>query len=360
VNQTIPDPDGPAQNVDPDLAATATAEETAQKVAEHGKPDPPRRAFVIYNPTKVDRAVLSAAVEAAEARADYEPTQWIETTAEDPGVAMAREAVERGASVVLAAGGDGTVRSVAEGLRGSDTALALVPSGTGNLLARNLGLTLDDVDDAVSTAFAGQERAIDIGVATMKLADGGTDERVWLVMGGIGLDAQMLVNTDEDLKKKAGWLAYVQAIGRSLKGGRRIKLQYALDGSPPQEARVHTLMVGNVGALTGDVVLLPDAEIDDGVLDIVALRPDGVVGWVSVFFRVLVEHRGMRAVDDSTRLPMNKGGRKELESLNYLRGARLEVRLADAEAFELDGDEMGDVVGFTMTVDPQALTVRVP
>lgn len=97
-------------------------------------------------------------------------------------------------------------------------------------------------------------------------------------MGGVGLDAQMLVNTDEDLKKKAGWLAYVQAIGRSLKGGRRIKLRYRLDGKASREVRVHTLMIGNVGALTGDVVL-PDAEVDDGVLDVVALRPDGLVGW---------------------------------------------------------------------------------
>lgn len=354
------DPDHPLHPSDPAEAAAGTAEETAEKVAEHGTPPPPRRAAVIYNPTKVDREVLAAAVEAAESAADYQPTLWIETTAEDPGVAMAKQAVAERVSVVLAAGGDGTVRAVAEGLRGSGVALALVPSGTGNLLARNLGLGLGDVEAAVSTGFAGEERDLDLGVATLRRANGETEERVFVVLGGVGLDAQMLVNTDEDLKKKAGWLAYVQAIGRSLTGGRRIRLTYRIDDAEPQQTRVHTLMVGNVGILTGDVVLLPDAEVDDGVLDVVALRPDGVVGWLSVFFRVLVGHRRMRGTADSTTLPLNKGGRKELESLRYLRGHSVEVRLEEPEPFELDGDEMGDVVGFLLTLDPQGLRVRVP
>lgn len=360
-SETIPDPSGPVQNTDPAAAADATARETAEMVAEHGTPPPPRRAAVIFNPTKVDRDVLEAAVEAAERKGDYEPSLWIETSADDPGVAMAREAVEAGVGVVLAAGGDGTVRAVAEGLRGSDLALALVPSGTGNLLARNLGLALDDVDTAVATAFAGEERRIDVGVASVRREPGGPfEKRAFLVLGGVGLDAQMIVNTDDELKKRAGWLAYVQAIGRSLKGGRRIKVGYRIDGGQPRKARVHSLMVSNVAVLTGDVVLLPEAEIDDGVLDVVALRPDGALGWASVFFRVLVEHRIMRRKPDSTVLPLNKVGSKQLDALKYLRGRRIEVRLDEPEPFEVDGDEVGDVVAFTMTVEPGSLLIRVP
>lgn len=360
-SETIPDPDGPVQNTDPEAAAAATARETAEKVDEHGTPPPPRRAAVIFNPTKVDRDVLAAAVEAAEAEGDYEPSLWIETSADDPGVAMAKEAVEAGVGVVLAAGGDGTVRAVAEGLRGSDVALALVPRGTGNLLARNLGLALDDVDTAVATAFAGEERRIDVGLAALRREPGApVEEHAFLVLGGVGLDAQMIVNTDDELKQRAGWLAYVQAIGRSLKGGRRIKIGYRIDGAQPRKARVHSLMVGNVAVLTGDVVLLPDAEIDDGVLDVVALRPDGALGWFTVLFRVLVEHRIMRRKPDSSVLPLNKVGAKQLDAMKYLRGSRIEVRLSDPEPFEVDGDEMGEVVAFTMTVEPQGLLVRVP
>ncbi|WP_156253744.1 diacylglycerol/lipid kinase family protein [Pseudactinotalea terrae] len=360
-SEKIPDPSGPIQNTDPGAAAVATAGETAEKVAEHGTPPPPRRAAIVYNPTKVEREVLEAAVEAAQERADYEPSLWIETTAEDPGVEMAKQAVEAGVGVVLVAGGDGTVRAVAEGLRGSGVALALIPSGTGNLLARNLGLVLDDVDDAVATAFAGEERKIDLGVATLRREGiASKEERVFLVLGGVGLDAQMLVNTDSELKKKAGWLAYVRAIWLSLKGDHRIKVAYRIDGAKPRKTTVHTVMVGNVGTLTGDVVLLPDAELDDGVLDLVALRPDGALGWLSVLFRVLVEHPFMRRRPDSTSLPLNKRGPKQLDALRYRRGKRFEVRLSEPEPFELDGDEMGDVVAFTMTVEPGGLTVRVP
>lgn len=355
-----PDDADTLQPPDPEEAAEGTAEETAEKLAEHGAPPPPRRAAVIYNPTKVDREVLEAAVAAAEAEADYEPTLWIETTAEDPGVAMAKQAVEERVRVVLAAGGDGTVRAVAEGLRGSDTALALVPSGTGNLLARNLGLELNDVETAVATGFAGEERHLDLGIATIRRADGGVEEHAFVVMGGVGLDAQMAGNTDENLKKRAGWLAYVQAIGRSVTGGHRIGLSYRIDDAEPQQATVHSLMVGNVGILTGDVVLLPDAELDDGVLDVMALRPDGVIGWLTVFVRVFIGHRIMRRNSGSTTLPLNRIGSRELDAMRYLRGRAVEVRLEEPELFELDGDDMGDVVGFHLTVDDSGLTVRVP
>src|SRR5699024_9464461 len=104
------------------------------------------------------------------------------------------------------------------------------------------------------------------------------EEHVFTVMAGVGLDAQMIVNQDEDLKQKAGWLAYLKSIGMALKGGRRIRMRLAMDGGQPRVSRVHTLLIGNCGDLPANVVLLPDAEIDDGILDVVFLRPDGPIG----------------------------------------------------------------------------------
>lgn len=315
------------------------------------------RVAVVANPTKVDVDALRAALREHGA---LDEDLWWETTEEDPGRSMAEAAREAGATVVLAAGGDGTVRAVAEGLRGGEAALALIPAGTGNLLARNLDVTLNDPGAAVAVALAGQQKPIDLGIAEFTRADGGTDEKAFLVMGGVGLDAQMLVNTDPNLKKRAGWLAYVHAVGLSLKGGRRIRVQYALDGGTPHQARVHTLMVGNVGVLMGEVVVLPDARVDDGVLDVVALRPDGVLGWATVAFRIFVEHRVMRRQPDSTTLPLNRGGRKRIDAMRYARGTRLEARFAAPEEFELDGDEMGEITAVTFTLDPQGLRVRLP
>src|SRR4051794_37820191 len=123
----------------------------------------PSRAAVIFNPTKVDLKKLKASIARAESEAGWAKSLWLETTEQDPGLGQARTAIEKGVDVVLAAGGDGTVREVAEGLRGSDVALALLPSGTGNVLARNMELTLTNLDELVHTAFGGQDRRIDLG-----------------------------------------------------------------------------------------------------------------------------------------------------------------------------------------------------
>src|SRR5215210_4290138 len=112
-----------------------------------------RRAAFVYNPLKIDRETLQDVVAAAERNAGWAKTLWLETTEDEPGIELARQAVAEGVEVVLAAGGDGTVRAVAEGLRDSKVALALLPQGTGNLLARNLSLPLADVEQSVRAAF---------------------------------------------------------------------------------------------------------------------------------------------------------------------------------------------------------------
>jgi diacylglycerol kinase (ATP) len=178
---------------------------------------PARRAAVVYNPVKVDVAELRTAVDAAAAEAGWGETIWLETSVEDPGIGQAREAAAQGADVVLAAGGDGTVRAVAEGLRDTGAALALLPSGTGNLLARNLELTLNNLADSVRTAFTGKDRPVDLGIAELRREDGTVEEHAFLVMAGIGIDAKMVANSDEDLKKKVGWLAYIDAIRKAVR-----------------------------------------------------------------------------------------------------------------------------------------------
>lgn len=316
---------------------------------------------VVHNPVKVDVDDLRAAVERAEAAHGTAPSLWYETSEEDPGVGMARDAVEAGADIVLAVGGDGTVRAVAEGLRGSGATLAIAPRGTGNLLCRNLELPLDDLAAAVDIAYGGQDRKIDIGIAAVVRPDGEQSEHVFAVMAGIGLDAQMIVNQDEDLKKKAGWLAYIKSLGASMKGGRRVRLRLTVDDGRPHVSRVHTLLVGNCGALPANVVLLPDAKLDDGVLDVVALRPDGLLGWVTIWAKVLVEHGILRRSDVGRKMIGDRHGKpKNIRALRYLRGTSFRVQLLAPEEFELDGDAFGEVREFTTTVDPGGLTVRVP
>lgn len=316
-----------------------------------------RTAAVIYNPVKVDLEALRAAVNAAESTAGWQESVWFATSEEDPGGGMAREALAAGADVVLAAGGDGTVRAVAEALRGSGIPVALLPSGTGNLLARNLGLTLDNLKESVSTAFSGDDRKIDLGVVMAEREDGTRDSFVFVVMAGLGLDAQMIANTNPDLKKRLGWLAYVDAIVRSLRDKNQLNIRFSIDGSPARTARVHTIMVGNCGSLPGNILLLPDAAVDDGVFDIVALRPEGFFGWVQVWVKIVWENGVLRRSQVGRKI---MGLTKEVRTLRYLKGSNLVLRLDRAEEFELDGDSFGKVIAVKATVDHLGLTVKVP
>jgi diacylglycerol kinase (ATP) len=314
-------------------------------------------AAVVYNPVKVDLAKLRASVLTAERHAGWATTLWFATTTEDTGEAAAKLAVEQGACVVLAAGGDGTVRGVAQGLRGSGVPLTLLPSGTGNLLARNLGLVLNDLESSIGNAFTGADRAIDLGVVELARADGEREEHVFLVMAGLGIDARMIALTNSKLKKAVGWLAYVDASVRAIPGLEPVRLRYQLDGGPTRPLTAHTVIIGNCGSLPGGILLMPDAKPDDGILDVAALRPRGPFGWVKVWNKLLWENGVLRKsavgrrIIDLTR---------DVRDVSYFTCQDLTLDVETAQAFQLDGDEFGEVVSVHTHVDAAGLTVKVP
>lgn len=314
-----------------------------------------QRAVVIYNPIKVDLQAMKAVVAQEEAGNDWDPTVWLSTSEEDPGQGGAKEALESGASVVIVAGGDGTVRAVAEGLKDGAIPMALIPSGTGNLLARNLDLSLDDIELSVHTAFTGVDRKIDLGLIEITRADRAKSSHVFLVMAGLGLDAKMLANTDDDLKKKAGWLAYVSALATTLRDKNELRFRYTLNGGPSRATRAHTIIVANCGSLPSNIVLLPDAAVDDGQFDIALLRPEGFVGWVQIFVKVIWENGVLRRTRAGRALMTG-----EVSALRYVRAEELTVRLERAEQIELDGDEFGEAAGFDVRVSPGGLTIKFP
>jgi diacylglycerol kinase (ATP) len=316
-----------------------------------------RRAAIVYNPLKVDKRKLRASVAAAEKLAGWSRSLWFETTADEAGGGLAKQAAAEGVEVVLAAGGDGTVRAVAEGLRDTKIALALLPAGTGNLLARNLDLPLSHLDSSVLTAFTGEDRDIDLGLAEVVRPDGATERHAFVVMAGIGLDAKMVANTNPELKKRVGWLAYADAIARSLRDAQQLRISFRADGGPARTMRAHTVLVGNCGLLPGNVLLLPEASLDDGVLDIVALRPEGFFGWAQVWVKIVWENGVLRRSSVGRKM---MGYSREIRTLRYLKASTFEVRLDRAEEFELDGDDFGVVIGFRTEVDAGALTVRMP
>jgi diacylglycerol kinase (ATP) len=316
-----------------------------------------KTAAVIYNPIKVNLKNLKATVKSAESEAGWSKTLWFETSVLDPGGEVTKRALEQGADVVLAAGGDGTIRAVAESLRGTDVPLALLPSGTGNLLARNMSLALDNIASSVETAFAGEPRPIDLGVVEAERADGSRSSHVFLVMAGLGLDAQMAANTNAMLKARVGWVAYIDAIARAVRDNNRVKVRYSVDGGAQSSATVNTVIVGNCGLLPGGIQLLPDAVIDDGVFDVVAFRPGGFIGWVQISVKLFWENGVLRRSTVGRRIISMS---REVRALRYLRASMLTIRLERPEEFELDGDPFGEAIALKAHVDHLALKVMVP
>ncbi|WIB68062.1 diacylglycerol kinase family protein [Curtobacterium sp. MCBD17_035] len=322
-------------------------------------------AAVVYNPIKVDLPALRQSVSRYEREAGWSETLWFATTEEDPGAGMARAALEAGADVVAAAGGDGTTRIVAEVVHGSGASLALLPSGTGNLLARNMRFPLDEMDTSVQTLFHGEDRAVDIGMLTVEREGGEREDFGFLVMAGLGLDARMLANTRPELKKRVGWLAYVDAVARSLRDSDNMEARYNLDGAGNRSLRAHTLIVGNCGTLQAGILLLPDATITDGVFDVVALRPKSVFGWARIGARLMWENAILRRAR-STKIGQTAVGERiiararEERPLRYMRGKEIVVRLETPDEFEIDGDPVGRIRAFRARIDEGGLTVRVP
>jgi diacylglycerol kinase (ATP) len=314
-------------------------------------------AALIYNPIKVDLPALQAAAASAEAQHGWAETRWLETSKDDPGQGVAAEAVKTGARVIIAAGGDGTVRAVAEVVADSESSLALLPSGTGNLLARNLSLTLDDVAHSIETAFGGDDRKIDLGRIEIEGDDGERTKHAFVVMAGLGLDAKMLAKTDDELKAKVGWLAYVGALGSAMRDKNQLDLRYRLDGGRQVATKAHTIIVGNCGSLPANVLLLPDAAVDDGLFDIVLLRPNGVWGWLQIWFKIIWENGVLRRTQVGRKI---LSAVKEVRVLRYFTGKEIVIRLDRAEDIELDGDSAGTARAVKISIDHGGLTVRVP
>lgn len=317
------------------------------------------RAAVIANPTKIDLGCLRRSLPQFERKHGWGPSLVLETTGEDNGGGQTLEALETGVDLVIAIGGDGTVRVAAENLADTGVPLAIVPAGTGNLLARNLGLDALTVSSALDVAFSGRERRIDLARAEVERPEGEHETFIFAVISGIGVDAGMIEHTDDNLKKRIGWPAYIGGILKWMIGSGAFRLRYRMGEGRTWGSRASSVMVGNCGLLTGGLRLIPDAELDDGLLDMVIMRPRGPMGWAIVGAGVIA--RGVaKQVRAMARRPSEAYARK-LRVLSYYQDAAITFRIdSRPEPFQIDGDTVGEIVAAQMIVLPDALTVKVP
>ncbi len=320
------------------IAAYDPAPRTRRRSALRTPVPTSRQLAVVLNPVKVDdAAAFRAMVERAAAEAGWSPPTWYETTVEDPGRSMAERAAIAGAGLVLVCGGDGTVRTVCAELAGTGVAVGVVPAGTGNLLARNLGIPLF-LQAAVDVALNGQDRAIDLVRVS---GDGLGDDEHFMVMAGMGFDAAVMEGANELIKARVGWLAYVVSGVRNIMfPAWRVDLR--IDEGEWTRHRARTVLIGNVGYLQAGMPLLPDAAIDDGVLDVVILHPRRFLSWIPLAVRVL-----------------RKDSRTD-DLLNRMTGRTVSVRAHADTPRQLDGDPIGPGRELRAECVHGKLLVRVP
>lgn len=278
-------------------------------------------------PDRLRRACARAA-----AAAGWQPPLILPTTPDDSGAGHTRAAVEAGAALVIAAGGDGTARACAEALAGGTVPLAIVPAGSANLTARALGVP-GRLEPALAVAFGGRSRLIDMGSA---------DGTVFVAMAGIGLDAAVVAAARALVKRLAGWPAYaVAATGQLLR--RPVTFTIRIDDGEPLTRRARCVTVGNSGALPGGFAVMPDARLDDGRLDVVVLAPAGPLGWADVGYRIAL------------------GSRRDDSQLERYQASSVEI-MADGPGLprQLDGEIVEPSRTLSVRVLPRALLVRVP
>ncbi len=297
--------------------------------AEH----PGRRAAVIVNPTKVtDLDLFRRRVEYEFRHRGWRAPLWYETSVDDPGHRMTAAALERAADLVLVAGGDGTVRTVCSDLAGTGVPVALIPAGTANQLARNLGIPLDE-DAALSVAFEGVAVPVDL---IRFAADGATGH--FVVMGGVGLDAAIMAQTRPELKRLVGSAAYFLAAAQQV-GTTPFEVTVTIDDDPPVTRQAIIALVGNVGTLHGTIQVFPDADPYDSSLDVMVANPTTALDWARVATGLLGA---------------------EVEPLEFAQGRRVRVETTQPTPYQLDGDAEGMTTFFEAEVVPGALTLVLP
>lgn len=316
--------------------------------------DEVRYAFII-NPSKPQASQYREHIKDFCARHHLHEIQFIDTQLDKSGRVCAQEALANGADVVVAVGGDGTVRTVASALSGTGHALGIIPIGTGNLFARNMGIPVDDVEAALTVATSHGSTLVDMGRLTILDNQEEDHGHAFLIIAGIGFDAQMIDDTDPELKKNISWLAYFVGAMKHLfapKYRGSITITGA-NGSSHTRTKLtfRTLMAGNCGQIPG-FSLMPEAKWDDGILDFEIIdTTGGLIGWASLFGDVV--HQTVTGKAQQSPLSTNS-------TIDQIQGVSAEIQLEKPALAEVDGDILRETRHLRFTVERQALTVRVP
>lgn len=278
--------------------------------------------IIIINPAaRSDRARSAWEKIGAFSRARVEPT-----TAPGDAQRIARQAAADGYRIVVAAGGDGTINEVVNGIAGSGSALGILPVGTMNVFARELGLP-NDLEEAWEIIESGSTREIDLAQA---------NDQYFVQLAGVGFDAQVVKRTTSEFKKTFGPLSYViNAAQLALE--RPPKLIIESDGVTREGSFV---LIGNGRYYGMPIAVFTDACLDDGLLDVIVAKNVGHLDLVRYFTGAIA------------------GMHPEFEDIDYFHTRELRVTSREDVPVEVDGELAGELPT-TFRIAPHRLRVVV-
>jgi diacylglycerol kinase (ATP) len=256
---------------------------------------------------------------------------WYEVPKSRKAPKRVRKALAQGAEVIFVWGGDGTVQRAIDAMAGCKTPLAILPAGTANLLATNLGIP-QDIRRAVAIGLDGERRKLDVGRFN--------GER-FAVMAGAGFDAAMIEQADGKLKDRLGRVAYVWSGSQNLRA-KPFKAKIEVDGAPWYAGAASCILFGNVGRLFGGIEVFEHARPDDGRLELGVVNADGIADWMRTMARTAVGHPERSPLVQATT------------------AKKIKVKLNRKVLYEVDGGDREKVRSFTVKVQPAAITICLP
>jgi YegS/Rv2252/BmrU family lipid kinase len=256
---------------------------------------------------------------------------WFEVPKSKKVPKRVRKALDAGVDRVFVWGGDGTVQRGLDVLAGTGVPMAVLPAGTGNLFAGNLGIPTD-LERAVQIGLEGDVDAIDVGRVN--------GERFG-VMAGVGADALMIRDADGGLKDRLGRGAYVLTGVRNVTDAV-VKARVDVDGKRFFAGEAGCIIVGNVGRVLGGIDAFDDATPRDGRLDLAVVTATSATQWARVLGRAAV------------------GRTSKAKHVQMTSGRKIDIRLASGRLYQVDGGDREKTERMKVRVEPEALLVCVP
>ena len=256
---------------------------------------------------------------------------WLEVPKSRKMPACVKEAIKKGAELIFVWGGDGSVQRCIDAVVGSRVTLAILPAGTANLLANNLGIPID-LEQAVEVGLHGQNLTIDVGRM---------NGEHFAVMAGIGLDALMIRDADAGMKDRFGRAAYIWTGARHIRSAP-VHTTVRIDGHQWFDDEASCVLIGNVGSIGGGVTAFEHAVLDDGMLDVAVMTADGAWQWLRTLTRASIGH-----AEKSPLIQMTQASKITIETDEKL-------------PYELDGGARPKTDKLRVRVVPHAVTIRVP